>query len=101
MFANEPLDFLQCETPCEQVKFWRQSLAREEFAREGAKAAKTNFFFASFASAREPGLMLGLAVNSSEFAAKASGDSPSHQILVNSERVKPRTTRSASWLPGF
>jgi hypothetical protein len=45
---------LKSETPCEQVKFWRQSLTKEEFAREGAKDAKANFFFAGFAPSREP-----------------------------------------------
>jgi hypothetical protein len=55
MSANKPLDSLKSETPCEQVKFWRQSLAKEEFAREGAKDAKANVFFAGFAPAREPG----------------------------------------------
>jgi hypothetical protein len=44
---------LKSETPCERVEFWRQSRAPEEFAREGAKDAKANFFFAGFAPSRE------------------------------------------------
>jgi hypothetical protein len=35
-------------------KFWPQSLTQEDFAREGAKDAKANFFFAGFAPSREP-----------------------------------------------
>jgi hypothetical protein len=43
------------ETLCEQVKFWRQSLTQEEFAREGAKDAKAKLyiFFAGFAPSHE------------------------------------------------
>ena len=48
------LESLKSETPCELVKLWRQSLIKDEFARDGAKDAKGNFFFAGFAPSREP-----------------------------------------------